>query len=263
MAQEGAQVSALAPGLLCGWGLFETMRAYNGKIIYFDAHLERLKDSAKIIGLNSPYSGARLKGIIRRIIRAGNFKDAYVKAGLYKNKEATDTLIMAKRYVPYPAKKYREGFSAGVSEFRQIEGSILARIKTTDRILYELSFQKAKEKWFDEALILNTYGYITEGTRSNIFLIKGKDIFTPSLGCGCLDGITRRIILDLARKQRIKTHEGKFTLQDLYNADGAFLTNSLMGVMPLTRIEKKRIGGGTNTSTRFFMKKYHSLLYGT
>ena len=220
-----AKVSILEPGFLYGFGLFETMRSYRNKIVYLDQHLQRIQKSSKLIGLKCPYRSDKLKEIIRQVVKINGFQDSYVKLALWKKEAGVIVLVIAREYKSYPLKKYNSGFKAGVSRFRQNE-NFFSQIKTTNRILYQLSFQEAGVRGFDEAIILNQRGNITEGTRSNIFFVKDKEVFTPSLACGCLEGITRKAIFNLARHKII---EGSFTLQDLIQADEAFLTNSLMG----------------------------------
>lgn len=261
--QEEAKLSVSTPGLLYGWGLFETMRAYNKKIVYFDAHLKRMRQSSKLIGMGSlPYSADKLKEVILRTVKANGFMDARVRLTLWKSATGIDTLVSVKKYRPYSTEKYKNGFRVCVSSFRQNEGSFLARLKTMNYLLYRLAYREAKEKGFDESIILNLKGYIAEGSSANIFLIKDRGLWTPALECGCLNGITRRVIFDLAKKYDIKAYEGNFTLPDLYDADEAFLTNSLLGIMPLASVEKHRLrkGAGRYKLTRFFMKKYRSLL---
>lgn len=259
-AQENEAKSILTPGFLSGSGLFETMRSYHGNIIYFNEHLSRLRESSKLLGIKLPYSQAQLKGIIKKTVLLNKAKDARVRLALFRKDSGADTLVTVKRYEPYSCREYERGFSLKVSSFRQ-SATFLTGLKTTKRLLYELSFRQAKASGFDEALLLNDRGNITEASRSNIFFVKDKTIFTPSLLSGCLNGITRRAIFDLARKNRIEAYEGKFTPYDLYGADEAFLTNSLMGVMPLVSVEKNRIGGASpGKITKFFMRKYNLLL---
>lgn len=261
ISRDQAKISVLEPGFLYSWGLFETMRSYNNNIVYFDAHLKRIKNSCKLINIRFPYTFDKLKEIIKNTIKMNNFSDAYVRLTLWKAQSSTGTLIIIKKYQPYPSIEYINGFRACISPFRQIENSFLARLKTTNYLFYQLAYAEAKKKKFDEAIILNNRGYIAEGSRSNIFLIKDNELFTPALESGCLNGVTRKVIFDLAEKYKIRISEGKFTLQDLCEADGAFLTNSLIGVMPLTWLEKHSIGKGrVDRITKFFMKKYNSLL---
>lgn len=262
MPAEDARVSVSSPGFFYGWGLFETMRSYNGKIVYLDAHLQRLEEGCLKIGIELKHSAANLKQLVKKAVRINGFKDAYVKLILWKDAPNTGLLILAKNYQPPPLQNYKEGFSAAVSSLRQAESLGLARIKTISRLLYELSLKEADSQGFDEALILNNRGYICEATRSSIFLVKNSELFTPSLDCGCLGGITRKVIFDFAKVHKIKAYECNLTIRDLFEADEAFLTNSLMGVMPLVSVEKQQIGKGAKyfKLTKFFMEKYKYLL---
>jgi len=249
--------------LLYGWGLFETMRRYNNKIVYFDRHLLRIKDSSKLIAVNFPYPLARLRKYIEETVKINGFYDARVRLTILKKSGKTaDTLITVKKYLPFSAAKYKQGFSCAVSPLKQGHGSLLANLKTTNRILFELSYLAAKNKRFDESIILNNRGYLAEASRSNIFFARDNEIFTPGLECGCLDGITRKVVFDIAERQGIKIYRGNFTLRDLAAADEAFLTNSLMGIMPLKSVENHLVGQRSprRKFTNFFMEKYNLLL---
>lgn len=260
--QEEAKLSVLTPGFLYGFGLFETMRAYKNRIVYFKAHLNRLKDSANLLKIRCPYSLAELQKIIRQTVKINGFPDAYARLTLWKSTKTTDILVTVKKYQPYSEPKYRKGFRACIASLRQNENSYFVQLKTTSYLLYRLAYQEAGARGFDEAIILNHKGYIAEASRSNLFFIKDKELFTPALDCGCLDGITRRVIFDLAKIYNIKIYAGDFTLSDLYAADEAFFTNSLMGVMPLASVEKYQIGKGSSRYkvTALLMKEYKSLL---
>jgi branched-chain amino acid aminotransferase len=256
-----ANISVLSPGLLCGMGVFETVRSYNKKIVYLDEHLKRLNNSCKLIGLKLKLSPANLKNVIKKTVEGNCLKDAYVRLTVWKSLSGVDISVIAKKYDVYPSVKYKAGFLAGVSTLRQAEGSLLAKIKTTSRLFYELCLKEARSRGCDEVVIINNSGYITEASRSNIFLVRNNELFTPFLECGCLDGITRRVIIDLAKKYDIGLHEGNFTLQNLYLADEAFLTNSLMGIMPLVMVEQNNIGKGKRGGlTELLMNKYNSLV---
>lgn len=259
ISADEAMLSVLSPGFLYGWGLFETMRAFKGKIVYLDAHLKRIQQAAKLLKIGIPYPSTKLKTVIKECLKLNGFADASVRLTVWKKESSADILVFVKKYPPLPPTKYQRGFSAVVAEFRQSENSQLAQMKTTNYLFYQLAYQQAKAEGFDEAILLNNAGCLCEASRSNLFLIKGKDIFTPQLSCGCLAGITRQAIFDLAKKQRLNLQEGKFTLQDLYQADAAFLTNSLIGVMPLYSVEALRIGKGNHPLVELIIKKYQSL----
>jgi len=263
LPRSQAWLTATTPGILYGWGLFEAMRWYNNKIVYFDSHLRRIKNSSGLVAINFYYSRARLKKYIEETVKINGFCDARVRLILLKKSgKTTDTLITVKKYLPFSVAKYNQGFSCAVSPLKQNQGSLLANLKTTDRILFELSYLAAQNKGFDEAIILNNRGYLAEASRSNIFFARDNEIFTPALECGCLDGITRKAVFDIAEKQGIKIYTGNFTLGDLYASDEAFLTNSLMGVMPLRLVENHLVGKRSpgRKFTRFFMEKYNLLL---
>ncbi len=258
---QDSPVLNLDSSLLSGLGLFETMRAYQKNIIYFNQHIARIRDSAKFLELKFFYNTGKIKKIINRLLELNSLQDANVRLTLWKTKGLVDVLLVAKKYKPLPLSKYRKGFSLGIAGFRQSEHSVLAQHKTTSRLIYEVNFQEAQKRGFDEAIMLNQRGYITEGTRSNLFFVKNKTLFTPALSCGCLNGITRRVVCDIATQYGIKFYEGKFTLEDLCAADEAFLTNSLMGLVPVACVGKKYfIKSDAPKITGFFIRKYRNLL---
>jgi branched-subunit amino acid aminotransferase/4-amino-4-deoxychorismate lyase len=248
-------------GLLRGIGLFETMRAYQGNIIYFTRHIARIRNSAKFFGLGFSYDSARIKKIIVRLLESNALSHACVRLTFWRTGRRAEILIMAKKYKPLPFSKYRKGFSAAIAPFSQDENSLLAQHKTTSRLIYEQNFCQAKTRGFDEAIMLNQRGYISEGTRANIFFVKDNALFTPTLDCGCLNGITRRVVFDFCSQYRIRLYEGKFTLEQLYAAEGAFLTNSLLGIMPLASVGKKHFFKAARPKiTGLLMRKYGDLL---
>lgn len=257
--KEEARISAFSPGLLYGWGLFESMRCYHRKIIYFQQHLGRLKTAC--CALDIDFTLTKIKGIILEAVKNSGADDAYVRLTIWKTPSGRDILVLAKPYHPYPLKKYNSGFRAYVSRFKQNESSFLARFKTANCLLYRLADLEAKDKGFDEAIILNNRGYLAEGSRSNVFLVKDDTLFTPELECGCLEGITRRVVLDLARKFKLKFYEGKFRPLDLGQAEEAFLTNSLIGIMPLVYLDRQPIAKARpGKLTRFLLGEYNRLL---
>jgi len=255
---QEAGISVLNSGFLLGYGLFESMRLYQNKIVYFDQHMKRIMESSRLIGIKPYYNEGKIKEVIRKTVKLNGFSDSYVRLTLWKSDGRDGILVIARQYAPYPFKKYLAGFRACVSNFRQAEKSILSGIKSTSRLMLELAYADAKEKKFDEAIILNNRGYLAEASRCNIFFVKGNELFTPSLACGCLKGITRQVIFDLAGKCGLCVNEGEFTPGDLYNADEAFLTNSLMGVMPLFSVGKTVINRASNL-TGVFINKYDLL----
>lgn len=256
---KDANVPMLSHGFFYGYGLFETMRCWNRKIVHFPGHIDRIEKSARLLEIKFPYDRNKIKRIIKQALERSGFSDNYIRLTVWKDDvEQVSISVIIKEYKPYPVLKYKKGFSVCVSAVRRDNNSFLSGIKSTSRAVLELAYSKARENNFDEAVFLNNLGYIAEASRSNIFFIRDNTLCTPSLECGCLEGITRGSILDLAKKYGVCVNEGKFTLNDLYGAQQAFLSNSLMGIMPLAYVNDKSIGA-IGKLTRFFMDKYNAL----
>lgn len=263
VSEEEAKLPVLSPGVLYGWGLFETMRSRDNKIVYLSQHLARIKESCRLLGVKFNYATDKSKKAIKEAIKISGLKDANVRLSAWKGLgDKADVCIIVKEYKPFPEGKYKQGFSCGVSDFKQGGNSLLAQHKTANYLIYQLAYEEARRKGFDEAIILNSSGYITEGSRANLFMAKNNMLFTPKLECGCLNGITRKVIFDLARKGKIEIQEGNLTLQNLYDSDEAFLVNSLLGIMPVRSVENITIGKAKSKSTLtgYLMEKYKSLL---
>lgn len=261
LAAKEARLPVASPGFLYGIGLFETMRSYNGNIVYFDEHLIRIKHSCKFVKIHFPHSLITLKKYIRAAVERNGLKDARVRMTLWKKGDkTTNTLIVAGNYNSLLLQKYKAGFSCLLSEARINENNFFVRLKSTNYLLNQLVYRQAKGKGLDEAIMLNSQGDLAEGSRSNIFFVRDNRIFTPALECGCLDGITRKAVFDLAKENGFKLSEGRFSLSNLLSAEEAFLTNSMIGIMPFTRIGKTDIGKGVFKLTNFLMKRYNLLL---
>lgn len=262
--KKDAVISAFSEGALYGWGVFETMRAFGGRIVYYDAHLERLKSSAKSLHINIGYTADKLKSIIKEMLKSCALKDACIRLTIWKNSlTKTDVMVSVREYKAIRESKYKEGFACKVADFRHNQGSLLSRHKTANYLACQLAYSEAESNGFDEAIMLNNSGYVAEASRANLFMAKDNMLFTPALECGCLDGITRRVVLDIAKKDKIEAKEGNFTLQDVYNSHEVFLTNSLIGIMPVKSVEGIAIkkASSKDSLTESFMKKYRAMLY--
>jgi len=241
-----AKVSAFDFGFLYGYGLFETMRAYHGKIFLLERHVRRLLDSAKAIGLDASLKGIDLVKACIDTSEANGLRDARLRLTVSRgevdsfpglNVRAVPTvLVTAKSYSPLPLEVYHRGYRVCVSSFRRYSQSPLSRLKTTNYLISLLAKVEAEKLGMDEALLLNEDGFITEGSISNVFLVEQTGLVTPSLECGILPGVTREVVLELAKTLKIKAIEGEVRLDDLGRFGEAFLTNSVMEVMPLVEV---------------------------
>jgi len=257
IAESEARIPCLDPGFLYGQGLFETMRSYDGVVFQLDNHLRRLSDSLFMISIDLPYSLKELKEAIKLTLKANNLFSAYIRLNVWQGKDEANVCIITKEFNGYPEDLYKRGFKAKVMECRQNERSLLANIKSINYLQFYLSRIEAEGEGFDEAILLNSKDKLCEGSRSNIFLVKGDDIITPSLENGCLAGITRGAVIDLIKKSKYKFHEKNILLDDLLKADEAFLTGSLLEVMPLTSIDNQGINTGLpGPATLSLLKSY-------
>ena len=264
---DRTKVSIFDRGFLYGDGAFETMRSYAGIVFKLDDHLARLFDALKILKIKLPYSRKYLAGAIYRLLDINGLKSAYIRLAVtrgegrfgigYKDVFAPNAVIVAKEFEGYPEWMFRRGISAGVAGIRQNEYSPLAAVKSMNYLNYIMARFEAKEKGYDEAILLNTRGFVTEGATSNIFLVKKDVLITPSPDSGILQGITRGVILAIAKRLRFRVKEKRISMRELALADEIFLTNSLAEVLPVTRIGPKPVGcGHPGEATKFFRISY-------
>ncbi len=250
-----AKVSVFDHGFLYGDGIFETMRAYNGVIFMFDEHLSRLFRSAAYISLDIKRSISDIKIAIYETLKANSLSNAYVRLSISRGygpigidpdlcKENT-FVIIANQFKSYPNSYYLEGIDTIVSSVRRNPVEALnPQIKSLNFLNNILAKIEAKKMQAMEAIMLNIEGFISEGTISNIFFAKDEMLYTPSINCSILDGITRGVVIELAKRNGIKVIEGQFRLEELHSASEVFLTNSSMELMPVRRVNDKKYVAG-------------------
>jgi len=264
-----ARISALDYGFLYGFGLFETMRAYGGQVFRLDSHLSRLTHSAEILGL--PIGALDLRSAVMDTIHANKLSDARVRitisigeGGIIPDPSTCNkptVLILAGHYKPYPEQVYEKGFRAVISSIRRNSQSSISKLKSANYLESILAKQEARAAGVDEALCLNEKGLLAEASMSNIFLLTDGILKTPGQESGILPGITREVILGLASQLGINILEQDIRLDELSQAQEAFLTNSLIEIMPLTEINGKPIGSGRPGSlTKRLMVAYKKLV---
>lgn len=252
--EEEAKVSIFDRGFLYGDGLFETMRAYAGKVFRLNLHLQRLFHSAQIISLPIPKTLRELEEAVYETLKANNLKDAHLRLTVSRGEGERgldlplslhpNIIIVAKPLSPYPERWYEEGLRAVVVRVRREKDSALSRIKSLNYLPNILAKLEAKERGADEGIMLNRDGHLTEATVSNIFLISQGKLLTPSLRSGPLPGITRKTVIELAPALGLEVSEREIKLSELMEAEEAFLTNSLREVVPLTQVNGCLIGQG-------------------
>lgn len=241
-----ARVSVFDHGFLYGYGLFETMRAYHGKIFLLERHLKRLVDSAETIGLSAGLVEIDLVKACRDTLRANRLEDARLRLTVSNGEvdafpwvgisRVPTVVVTARSYAPFPAEKYQQGFKVGVSSVRRCQQSLISRIKSANSLVSVLARIEAVAAGLDEALLLNDRGFIAEGGGSNVFLVRSSGLLTPSLESGILPGITRGVVMELVAALDIGITEGDVSLDDLKQCNEAFFTNSIIEIMPLVAV---------------------------
>ncbi len=266
-----AKLSPFDHGFLYGYGLFETMRAYEGHIFRLDRHLTRLRCSAESLGLRAKLDAFDLENACVETLQANKLKDARLRLTITAGEgdmipdintcSNLTVLVAARNFVPLPPERYEQGFKAALSFLRRDSQSPLSRLKCTCYASNILARMEAKAAGCDEAIMLNELGYIAEGSTANIFLVSEGELSTPSLESGILPGITREAVLEIARDLNIKTVERQVELRELSRAEEAFVTNSIIEVMPLTWLNGEPIGTGKpGKLTRNLMAAYKELV---
>ena len=269
MPLSQAKVSILDYGFLFGYGLYETIRAYDGKVFRLDNHLARMRYSAERLGIT--FQVQALRQAVLETVKANGYNDTRIRLtvsigegtmtpDLRSCKEPT-VLVLAGLYHPYSAGKYQQGFRVIVSSIRRNSQSPITYMKSANTMEHMLARQEAKDAGVDEALFLNEKGYVTESAGCNVFLVSKGVLKTPRFEAGILPGVTRVVTFELAAALGIKFRELNVRLSDLLAADEAFLTNSMIEVMPLTGVAGKQIGNGRpGEITRKLMDAYKALV---
>jgi len=266
-----AGVSPLDRGFLYGDGVFETIRAYHGTLFQIGAHLRRFYRSARLISLKIPESGPSLETIARQVLKKNHLKNAMVRLtcsrgvnlfGLDLPANAEPTLIlMAFPLIPIDQSGYQKGIKVRiVSSVRTLSDQILARVKSNNALAHILARLEAKKSGADEGILLNEKGFLTEGTVSNLFLVRNGKLLTPSEDSGILAGITRNVVISLAKKVPVPVVETRIRPQILVRADECFVTNSRIEIMPVCQINDRPVGSGkpgaiTNSLMNLFKRK--------
>ena len=226
--------------------LIETFRSHDGRVFRLAQHFERLCSGAPVLGLTIPLTLRDLETAVADVLARNEAPAARLRLTVSTGPaRRTDVTLTATTLTGYPPELYEHGMHATIADVRRDETSALSRIKCEAGLRDGvLAREQAREAGFDEAIMLNSRGSIAEATVSNAFVVRDGRLLTPKIEGGALPGITRAAVLDIARESRIETAETEVTLDELRACDEAFLTNSVMGVMPLTRLEGVPIGDG-------------------
>ena len=269
--ERHAKVSVFDHGLLYGDGIFEGIRAYNGRVFKLKEHIDRLFSSAKAILLEIPLSHAELMKATVATIRANKLRDCYVRLiitrgigtlGLNpRSCKKPSVIIIAGKIQVYPAELYARGMDiVTVPTTRNLHSALNPAIKSLNYLNNILAKIEANNAGVEEAVMLNSEGFVAECTADNLFIVKDGKLFTPPLSAGALYGITRQTVMELAEQSGVAVSEPNLTRYDLFNADECFLTGTGAEIMPVIKIDGRVIGTSKpGPLTRKLVTEYHAL----
>ncbi len=242
-----ARISPADRGFLLGDGLFETVRVYSGKPFALNRHLDRLAEGARALDIAGLPTVDELTRIANEVVSENGLKSARLRFTVSRGEEGSErptVLVSATQFFGYSERLYLEGASAISLAGYRFSSAPLSTLKSTSFLGSVVARLAAGKVGADEAILLNENGEIAEGAMSNAFAVLDGAVYTPPASAGALPGVTRAIVLELSRRLGIPAEERSLTVDDFAGADEAFLTSSLMEVMPLTMLDGRSIGGG-------------------
>jgi branched-subunit amino acid aminotransferase/4-amino-4-deoxychorismate lyase len=237
-----ALLESLTPGVLKAKGVFETMSARNGKVALFAAHLKRMSRGLNVLNLSRPKSFPAIPKNISQLLKVNRLKNARVRLMVWQKGGRIHAAIVAEPLQRLSAQQYKKGFTATLINGHRRDTS--EPVKSLDYGIFRESLKKARAAGFDEALLVNRANELVEGSRTNIFLVRNNVLLTPPVTSGCLPGVMRQRIIEAARRFKLRCAVRTLTAADLFGADEAFVTNALLGIMPLTHLGSKQIATG-------------------
>lgn len=238
----------LDQGFLYGYGVFETIKVAQRKVVFFDDHMERLKQSALMMGLKLNRHPEQIRADCQQIIKKNEMIRGGLRVTLSKGLKA-DNLLITARENHYSRQLFEQGVKICTSDGVRNESSRLVTIKSNNYLENLLILNEARARGFSEAIFYNTQGYLAEGCMTNLFLIKNGQVGTPSRDCGLLAGIIRNRVIQLLKANHIPIEEGHYSQAQLLAADEVFLTNSLMEIMPVQQVDETYFGIGPESLT--------------
>src|SRR5213594_2508230 len=266
--EKNARISVFDHGLLYGDGIFEGIRAYHGRVFKLKEHIDRLFYSAKAILLNIPLSHSEVMQSVIETCRRNKIHDGYIRLlvtrgvgglGLNPNRcKHPSVIVIADKIQLYPEELYERGLEiVTVPTIRNLHSALNPAIKSLNYLNNIMAKIEANNAACEEAIMLNAQGFVSECTGDNVFIIKAGQMFTPPLSAGALYGITRSVVVEMAREASIEVSEPNLTRYDLFNADECFLTGTGAEIIPVVKIDGRIVGSGKpGPVTRSLVQKY-------
>ncbi len=254
---EDAKISVFDRGFLFGDSVYEVAKTYQGIPFLLQDHLDRLWKSASRLEMHLTISQDEVSAEINKALAELGVEEAYFRIILTRGEGPisldpgegvkNNLIIIAQEHLPYPSTWYENGVHVVITNVVRVsKESVDPNVKSGNYLNNVMAFMQAKrEKAFD-SIMLNHKGYVTQGTTSNVWIVKDNTIKTPPLQAGILEGITRKTLLQLAKSDdSLKIEQVNFTAEELINADECFLTSTMKEIVPVTQVDNSPIGTGT------------------
>lgn len=253
--EADAKISVFDHGLLYGDGVFEGIRVYDGRIFEFQAHLRRLYESAKVIRLTIPMSRQELIAATEKTVEANMLINGYIRLVVTRGVgtlglnpfvcEKSQVIIIAATIQLYPSELYQTGLKIiSATTVRNHPLALPPQVKSLNYLNNILAKIEAADYNVPEAVMYNHEGYVAEATGDNVFIVRNGSLYTPPVQAGSLEGITRAVVIKLAKKQGIDVVEKNLTRCDLYTCDELFLTGTAAEVIGVVEIDGRSIDDG-------------------
>ena len=247
LAPQDAKISVFDHGFLYGDNVYETMRTYGRRVFVVDRHMQRLQNSAKMLRLNLPLPVEEFKKEITRTVEATDNPECYLRLIVTRGvgrihldmdrSERASYIIIGNPFEPVPAEYFEKGIKIAVVTIRRnSQMSLNPGIKSGNLLNNVLAYMQAKEQGAFEGILCNFAGFVTEGTTSNIFMVKNQALWTPPLEAGLLPGVTRGLVLEFARDEGIHAGERNISPEELDECEECFITGTTKGVLPVSQI---------------------------
>ena len=272
-----AKVHVLTHTLHYGMGAFEGVRAYKTAkgtgIFRLEDHTKRLINSTKILGMKIPFSQKEIENAQKIVVEKNDLKSGYIRPmcfygsgslGLRADDLKVHTIVAAWEWPSYMAPEvFEKGIKVKISSYKRERGNLVSRSKVNGNYVKSMmALKEALKEGYDEALLLDTENFISEGSGENLFAIKNNELLTPNLEAS-LDGITRKAIISLAEEIGMKVNVADLTEEDILSAEELFFTGTAAEVVPITQVNNQKIGSGMRGEvTEILQKNYFDQVRG-
>lgn len=270
--ERTAKISVLDHGLLYGDGVFEGIRAYGGKIFRLKEHVDRLYASSHAIRLEIPFPRRELEAVLQEGVERSGLADAYLRPivtrgvgdlGIDPRKcGRACVIVIVDRIAVWPPERYEQGLAVitAATPIPQRE-SLSPRVKSLNYLPHVLAKIEGNNAGADEVVMLDSSGYVCEGSGQNLFVVSGGTLRTPPAYAGILLGVTRNAVMELAREAGHEVREEILNRYDVYTADEAFFTGTASEIAPIRSLDGRAIGGGkAGPITLDLLRRFHQLV---